>query len=68
MRQGSLDFLGWIALSAVGYPAPTVGWAFTRKRLRENYRATFGHDLERAGYRCARVRIVQEVRGEGSRG
>jgi hypothetical protein len=50
----------WMAFSAAGYPAMFIGCFCFRAHLRKHYRETFGSDLERAGYRAARVTITPQ--------
>jgi hypothetical protein len=54
------DFVAYIALSAQGHPAVYLGYAFTKRALRESYRERFNADLESHGFTIAKVR-VQDV-------
>lgn len=58
MKQREVYFVAWIALSPAGHPAPMLGFAFSRKQLRLDYRARFGgHSLELDGYSALKVHI-----------
>jgi len=53
----------WVAISSRGYPAPFLGWAFTRAELtaRMMSRAHRGHCLQERGYRAVKAQLVVEA-------
>jgi len=50
-------FTAWIARASTGHPAFFLGYYRTKMELVSAYSERFGQDLERAGYRIAKVRI-----------
>ncbi len=53
----SRDFIAWIAVATSGQPAFFLGYALTKRALKQAYSEKYHGDLEVAGYRAVKVRV-----------